>query len=99
MLDRTIIPSLVVDHTKNLRKRVSRQALRDQKMAAAPDQALIDKLCADEAIMALGTLEPVPLDVTKLVTKAVGIAGNDEDAARKKIEELAADTSDESIKK
>ena len=49
--------------------------------------------------MALGTLEPVPLDVTKLVTKAVGIAGNDEDAARKKIEELAADTSDESIKK
>ena len=96
MLDRTVAGTVVHKKSGEARQQAS---TRDQKMAAAPDQALIDKLCADEAIMALGTLEPVPLDVTKLVTKAVGIAGNDEDAARKKIEELAADTSDESIKK
>lgn len=59
-----------------------------------------DILKKDEAIQALAALEPVALDVTKLVDKACAAPDvTDELTARAKIEELVKDTADAEIKK
>jgi len=59
---------------------------------------LREKLLADETVKTVASLEPVALDVTKVVDAAVQGSGGDEETARTKIAQIVLDTSDVSVR-
>mgnify|MGYP001236871008 CR=1 FL=1 len=59
--------------------------------------ALRAKLLQDETVQTVAMLEPVALDVTKVVDAAVKGAGGDEMTARSKIAQIVSDTTNEAV--
>ena len=59
---------------------------------------LREKLLADETVKTVSSLEPVALDVTKVVDAAVKESGDDETTAREKIAQIVSDTTNNDVK-
>jgi len=59
--------------------------------------ALREKLLADETVKTVASLEPVRLDVAKVVDAALKDSGNDEATARTKIAQIVSDTTNEAV--
>ena len=59
--------------------------------------ALRDNLLHDEGVKSLAILEPVALDVSKVVDMAVQTSGGDESTARAKIAQIVSDTTNKAV--
>jgi len=68
------------------------------KAVLSATAALREKLLRDETVQMVSKLEPVALDVTKVVDAAVKASGSDEVTARSNIAQIVADTTNQSVK-
>ena len=59
--------------------------------------ALRDTLMSDETVKTVARLEPVALDVSKVVDEAVKGSGGDEAIAREKIAQIVSDTTNKAV--
>merc|ERR1719326_1523752 len=59
--------------------------------------ALRETLLQDETVKTVASLEPVALDVSKVVDAAVKESGGDEATARTKIAQIVSDTTNEAV--
>jgi len=69
------------------------------KAVLSATASLREKLLQDETVATVAMLEPVPLDVTKVVDAAVRDSGGDELTARTKIAQIVSDTTNEAVTK
>ena len=67
------------------------------KAVLSATEALREKLLQDETVQVVSKLEPVALDVTKVVDAAVKESNGDEATARTKIAQIVSDTTNEAV--